>query len=89
MILILGTTLLVRYELKSPHWEVEGQLVEAFKKWSSVPTCLLAFCAAFSKLVIILCLKFQMIRYLLGWKVELISFPSMYITCTMERDRLI
>jgi len=52
VIYILGTTLIVRDELKSLCWEMDGQLIEAFMKWSSFPMHLLGFSAAFNKMVI-------------------------------------
>ena len=50
----------------------------AFMESLEVLGRLLSFCAAFSKSTITLYWEVQMVLRLLGWKVDLIIFPTMY-----------
>ena len=79
VLFMLGTTLLGWYGLKSQRWEMKGQLVEAFMKWSSYLARLLGSYATSSKKVITPYSEVEITSSLLGVKLDLIRFPSMCI----------
>ena len=56
-------------------WKAKGL---AFMDSLEVLARLLSFCTAFSKSTITVYWEVQMVLRLLGWKVDLISFPTMY-----------
>jgi hypothetical protein len=67
-----------RCKLQQPHWEVEGQLVEAFMKWSSVLTHLFTLCAVFSKMAINPSSEVEKMCHLWGWNLDFKMLPGMY-----------
>jgi hypothetical protein len=65
-------------ELQQQHWEVEGQLVEAFTKWSSVNACPSSFCAVFSKMAITPRSEVEKMCCLLGSNLDFKTLLVMY-----------
>jgi hypothetical protein len=68
-----------------PHWEVEGQLVEAFMKKSSVLVDPFIFCVVFSKMAITPSSEVEMVC--VGWNIDFKMLPDLYdLTPVSFRD---
>jgi len=78
MIFIEGNNSPRRLWAQATTWEGGRPTGSAFMESLEVLARLLSFCATLSKSTISFYWKVQMVLRLLGWKVDLINFPTMY-----------